>query len=160
MPAYANGQRYTSKGGPERERFPDPNASWGRTGAVKRGDHLPPTYEHGSWRFAGSDRKRRAAKWRCPTGEYKPASTWIAADRLHSLVPRDTVRWKVSVPAPCLERESLRVQRWSRSEHETVQAVDKARRRHTANAMVVHGEVTLLVPRPRVARRYAGANYW
>lgn len=184
MPAYANGQRFTSKNGPERERYSDPDASWGhrsavstrkgggfygyklqaavctktglpvawsvesaranesmfvallidaarqrgfavetaamdrayditrvygecadrdclpvvplrQTGAVKRGDHLPPSCEHGRWTFAGSDRKRGAAKWRCPTGECKPASTWIKADRLHTLIPRDTARWKV-----------------------------------------------------------------
>jgi hypothetical protein len=29
MPAYANGQRFVSKNGPERERFSDPDASWG-----------------------------------------------------------------------------------------------------------------------------------
>jgi len=183
MPAYANGQRYLSKGGKERERYSDPDASWGHrsavstrkgggfygyrlhaavcsstglpvawgvetakanesrfsaalldtarrrglmaataamdkgydmervhsecaerdclpiiplkeTGAVKAGKHLPPTCEHGTWVFAGSDRKRGASKWRCPTGECKPASTWIAADRLHPLVPRETKRWK------------------------------------------------------------------
>ncbi|NLT07177.1 MAG: transposase [Solirubrobacterales bacterium] len=183
MPAYANGQRYTSKNGPERERFSDPDASWGhrsavstrkgggfygyklqaavctktglpvawsvetaranesmfvaplidaarqrgfavdsaaadkaydiervyaecaerdclpiipvrQTGAVKRGDHLPPECEHGTWTFAGSDYKRQASKWRCPTGECKPASTWIKASRLHPLIPRETKRWK------------------------------------------------------------------
>jgi len=183
MPAYANGQRYVSKGGRERERFSDPDASWGHrsavstrkgggfygyrlhaavctktdlpvawsiaaarehesnfaadlidiaqarglavdtaamdkgydnglvhtqcaernclpiiplklTGAVKRGDHLPPTCEHGTWTFAGSDRKRGASKWRCPTGECQPASTWIKADRLHPLIPHGTARWK------------------------------------------------------------------
>ncbi|MEX1141556.1 MAG: transposase [Thermoleophilaceae bacterium] len=183
MPAYANGQRYVSKGGRERERFSDPDASWGhrsavstrkgggfygyklqaavcvktglpvswsvetaranesmfvaplidaarsrgfavetaamdrayditrvygecadrdclpiiplrQTGAVKRGDHLPPVCEHGPWRFAGSDYNRGAAKWRCPTGECKPASTWIKADRLHPLIPRESLRWK------------------------------------------------------------------
>jgi hypothetical protein len=183
MPAYANGQRYVSKNGPERKRFSDPDASWGhrsavstrkgggfygyrlhaavcsntglpvawavetakrnesltvaplldtakrrgamaataamdkgydvgpvyercgerdclpiiplrRTGAVKAGKHLPPECKHGTWTFAGSDRKRGASKWRCPTGECKPASTWIAADRLHPLVPRETKRWK------------------------------------------------------------------
>ena len=30
----------------------------------------------------------------CPTGECKPASTWIKADRLHPLVPRTTARFK------------------------------------------------------------------
>jgi hypothetical protein len=183
MPAYANGQRYVSKGGRERERFSDPDATWGHrsavstrkgggfygyrihaavcsntglpvawqvetakahesrfvaglldaakrrgvlaataamdkgydvgpvyencaerdclpiiplreTGAVKAGKHLPPSCSHGTWKFAGSDRKRGASKWRCPTGECKPASTWVAADRLHTLVPRETKRWK------------------------------------------------------------------
>ncbi|MEX1141416.1 MAG: transposase [Thermoleophilaceae bacterium] len=65
-----------------------------QTGAVKRGDHLPPACEHGPWRFAGSDYNRGAAKWRCPTGECKPASTWIKADRLHPLIPRESLRWK------------------------------------------------------------------
>lgn len=185
MPAYANGQRYLSKGGPERERFSDPDASWGhrsavstrkgggfygyrlhaavctktdlpvawavetardhetlsvaplldtarrrgaiadtaaldkgydnnrvyaecaerdclpliplrKTTAVKNGEHLPPTCSHGEWKFAGSDRKRGAAKWRCPTGECAPASTWRKASRLHPLVPRETKRWKAA----------------------------------------------------------------
>ena len=34
MPAYANGQRYRYKGGPEREKFSDPDASWGHRSAV------------------------------------------------------------------------------------------------------------------------------
>jgi hypothetical protein len=34
LPAYANGQRYVSKGGRERERFADPDASWGHRSAV------------------------------------------------------------------------------------------------------------------------------
>jgi transposase, IS5 family len=183
MPAYANGQRYKYKGGPEREKYSDPDASWGHrsavstrkgggfygyrihmavcaktdlplawkvetgkmnetptvaplldklkglgfnpetcaldkgydnstvydacedrdirpiiclkeTPAVKRGEHKPPTCEHGEWTFAGADQKRKASKWRCPTGECKPASVWIKADRLHTLIPRGTDRWK------------------------------------------------------------------
>ncbi len=185
MPAYANGQRFVSKGGRERsdDEFSDPDASWGHRSAVstrkgggfygyrlhmavcsktdlplawtvetardhetlsvaplldklhglgidpetaaldkgydnnrvydacsernvlpviplretpdvKRGDHKSPTCEHGEWRFAGADYKRRACKWRCPTGECKPASVWVKADRLHPLVPRETLRWK------------------------------------------------------------------
>jgi hypothetical protein len=66
----------------------------GETPGVKRGDHRPPTCEHGDWRFAGSDAKRGASKWRCPTGECKPASRWIKADRLHPLLPRETPRWR------------------------------------------------------------------
>jgi hypothetical protein len=45
---------------------------------------------HGEWRFAGADYSRKATKWRCPTGECKPASRWIKADRLHPLIPRET----------------------------------------------------------------------
>lgn len=182
MPAYANGQRYLSKGGPERERYSDPDATWGHrsavsvrkgggfygyrlhlavctstglpvawhvetarehesqfapvvldtakrrgaiaataamdkgydngrvhgecaerdclpviplkeTSTVKRGEHLPPRCQHGEWKFAGADRKRGAAKWRCPTGECSPASTWVKADRLHPLIPHGSDRW-------------------------------------------------------------------
>ncbi|MGH3066467.1 MAG: transposase [Gaiellaceae bacterium] len=34
LPAYASGQRYVSKGGRERERFSDPDASWGHRSAI------------------------------------------------------------------------------------------------------------------------------
>jgi Transposase DDE domain len=34
LTAYANGQRFLSKNGPERERFSDPDASWGNRSAV------------------------------------------------------------------------------------------------------------------------------
>jgi transposase len=185
LPAYANGQRFVSKGGRERsdDEFSDPDASWGHRSAVstrkgggfygyrihmavcsktdlplawtvetgkmnetptvaplldklhtlgidpetcaldkgydnytvydactergiapvvplrktpnvKRGEHKPPSCEHGEWRFAGADQKRAATKWRCPTGECKPASVWRKADRLHTLIPRETLRWK------------------------------------------------------------------
>jgi hypothetical protein len=183
MPAYANGQRYLYKGGPERKTYSDPDASWGHrsavstraagsfygyklhqavcaetglplawraetakaqesnfavplldavkargfrpeiavmdmgydlgpvyegfeergchpiislreTPAVKAGKHSPPVCEHGEWTFAGSDAKRQASKWRCPTAECAPASRWIKADRLHTLIPRGTDRWK------------------------------------------------------------------
>ena len=183
MPAYANGQRFKSKGGEERKTFSDPDASWGhrsavstrkgggfygyrlhmavcsetdlplawrvetarkhetlsvaplldklhtlgidpetcaldkgydtgpmheacatrgiapviplkQTPAVKRGAHKPPCCEHGEWRFAGADYNRNATKWRCPTGECKPASVWIKANRLKPLIPRETLRWK------------------------------------------------------------------
>ncbi len=65
-----------------------------QTIAVKRGEHKPPCCKHGEWRFAGADRKRHATKWRCPTGECKPASVWVKADRLHPLIPRETLRWR------------------------------------------------------------------
>jgi len=185
MPAYANGQRYVSKGGRERDlsEYSDPDASWGHRSAVstrkgggfygyrlhaavcastglplawtvetasvhesnfvsplldtvrsrgfspetcaldkgydveriyaecierdchpiiplretpdvKRGEHQSPGCEHGEWRFAGADYQRQAAKWRCPTGECQPASRWVKADRLHPLIPRETLRWR------------------------------------------------------------------
>jgi transposase, IS5 family len=184
LPAYANGQRFASKGGRERsdDEFSDPDASWGHRSAistqkgggfygyklhmavdtatdlplawrietgrdaeanfalplvdavrkhvdvetcamdkgydigpiydgceernirpiiplketegVKKGWDKPPSCEHGEWRFAGTDYKRKACKWRCPSGECKPWSVWIKADRLHPLIPRETDRWK------------------------------------------------------------------
>jgi len=183
LPAYANGQRYLSKNGPERERYSDPDASWGhrsaistrkgggfygyrlhaavcaltglplawevksareheslsvpalldalgargfaprtaaldmgydvnpvydacqargivpviplrKTIAVKRGEHGAPTCEHGRWTFAGSDFKRNAAKWRCPTGECEPKSKWVKAHRRYPLIPRETRRFR------------------------------------------------------------------
>jgi len=181
MPAYANGQRFLSKNGRERERFSDPDASWGHrsaistrkgggfygykvhaavcvltglplawtvetardaeqhfalplidaahergfdvrtaimdkgydngpihdgcmdrgvcpvtalvnSGRVKAGEHKPPSCEHGTWTFAGADYKRKATKWRCPTGECQPASQWVKACRLHPLIPRESER--------------------------------------------------------------------
>jgi hypothetical protein len=58
------------------------------------------------WRFAGSDSKRGASKWHCPTSECKPASRWVKADRLHPLMPRETNRWgKLSRGRSAVERE-------------------------------------------------------
>lgn len=65
-----------------------------QTPDVKKGKDKPPTCEHGEWKFAGADYKRKATKWRCPTGECKPASVWVKADRLHPLVPRDSARYR------------------------------------------------------------------
>ena len=85
------------------------------TPAVKAGKAGPPTCEHGTWRFAGSDSKRGASKWRCPTGECSPASRWVAADRLHPLVPRETPRWrKLYKGRASVEREFGRLKHeWS-----------------------------------------------
>jgi hypothetical protein len=61
---------------------------------VVNGLHKPPRCSHGTWTFAGSDAKRGASKWRCPAGACTPASRWIKADRLHTLIPRTTNRWR------------------------------------------------------------------
>jgi transposase len=63
-----------------------------QTPAVVRGDHKPRCCDHGEWTFAGTDYKRQATKWRCPTGECQPKSTWVKADRLYPLIPRHTER--------------------------------------------------------------------
>ncbi len=70
----------------------------------------------GEWQFAGSDSKRGASKWRCPTGECEPASVWLRADRLlHPLVPRETPRWrKLYKGRAAVEREFRRLKHeWS-----------------------------------------------
>jgi Transposase DDE domain len=51
------------------------------------------TWGHGVWTFAGADFKRGMTKWRCPSGECKPASLGRKASRLHPLIPRDSERF-------------------------------------------------------------------
>jgi hypothetical protein len=75
------------------------------TVGVQAGWHLPPSCKHGTWTFAGSDSKRGASKWRCPAGTCTPGSVWVKADRLHTLIPRTTVRWR------SLYRERVAVER-------------------------------------------------
>jgi len=83
------------------------------TPAVKAGKHKPPACEHGEWTFAGSDARRGASKWRCPSGECQPASVWIKADRLHPLIPHGSERWKA------LYRQRTAVEReFGRLKHE------------------------------------------
>lgn len=72
-----------------------------QTGRVVRGEHKAPSCEHGTWTFAGSDAKRGASKYRCPSGECSPASVWIKADRLHTLIiPRESARWTSTGAVP------------------------------------------------------------
>lgn len=37
--------------------------------------------------------KRKATKWRCPTGECAPKSKWVKANRRQPLIPRDSKRF-------------------------------------------------------------------
>jgi hypothetical protein len=77
-----------------------------KTQGVLRGEHKPPTCEHGTWTFAGADYKRGASKWRCPSGDCKPASRWVQASRLHPLIPRESKRWrKLYAQRGAVERE-------------------------------------------------------
>ena len=57
LPAYANGQRYVSKGGPERERFSDPDASWGHRDLHPQG-----------WRLLRLQASRRRLRRHRPAG--------------------------------------------------------------------------------------------
>ena len=107
-----------------------------QTPDVKRGDHEPPTCSHGEWTFAGSDRKRGASKWRCPTGECKPASTWLAADRLHTLIPRSTKRWKAGYrKRAAVEREFGRLKNQWGLKPLRVRGLDRVR---------LHADLTIL----------------
>jgi hypothetical protein len=40
----------------------------------------------------GRPARARLSRLDCPTGECKPASVWVKADRLHPLIPRETLR--------------------------------------------------------------------
>jgi hypothetical protein len=69
-----------------------PVTSLKESSRTERGEHKPPCCRHGVWTFAGADFKRKATKWGCPTAECQPASTWVKADRLHPLIPRESER--------------------------------------------------------------------
>ncbi len=62
LPAYANGQRYVSKNGPERERFSDPDATWGHRSAVstRKGGGYYGYKVHAAWT------PLPASRWRGP----------------------------------------------------------------------------------------------
>ena len=103
---------------------------------MKAGKAGPPSCEHGTWRFAGSDSKRGASKWRCPTGECSPASRWVAADRLHPLVPRETPRWrKLYKGRAAVERE------FGRLKHEWALAPLRVR---GLDRVALHADLTIL----------------
>ena len=77
-----------------------------QTPAVKRGTHLAPECEHGTWTFAGADFPHKRTKWRCPAGGCSPKSLWRKASRLHPLVPRETPKWRALYRArAAVERE-------------------------------------------------------
>ncbi|HET7445165.1 MAG TPA: transposase [Solirubrobacterales bacterium] len=107
-----------------------------QTPDVKRGDDQPPCCDHGVWTFAGSDRKRGASKWRCPTGECKPASTWVGASRLHPLIPRSTKRWKAGYrKRAAVEREFGRLKNQWGLKPLRVRGLDRVR---------LHADLTIL----------------
>lgn len=60
----------------------------------EKGRHLPHECRHGVWEPKGTDYKRKATKWRCPTEECEVSSRWVPASRYQPLIPRTTKRWK------------------------------------------------------------------
>jgi hypothetical protein len=77
------------------------------THAVKRGQHKPPTCEHGDWRFAGSDSKRGASKWRCP----RRVPARLIVDQGFPAAPADPARdapLSQSLPRPRRRRARVR----------------------------------------------------
>jgi len=225
LPAYANGQRFVSNGGKLRERFSDPDASWGHRSAISTrkgggfygykvhaavctrtglpvawktrtardaevpvvpslldamqangfvpttcamdkgydastiydgceargirpivplretsrvldGHGEPPSCIHGTWTFAGSDAKRGAAKYRCPSGKCSPGSRWVKADRLHTLIPRESDRWR------SLYRGRAAVEReFGRLKHEWAMLPLRVRR---IERVALHVDLTIL----------------
>jgi hypothetical protein len=84
LPAYANGQRYVSKGGRERERFSDPDASWGHRSAisVRKGGGFYGYRLHA----AVCARTGLPVAWRVETGRVNESTT--AAPLLDALAAR------------------------------------------------------------------------
>jgi transposase len=112
---------------------------------VKRGEHRAPCCEHGEWRFAGADYGRKATKWRCPTGECQPASVWIKADRLHPLIPRETLRWRaLYTRRAAVERE------FGRLKNEWALAPLRVRR---IERVRLHADLTILAKLSRALAR-------
>jgi len=107
------------------------------TERVKRGAAEPPHCVHGAWKCGGTDYYRKATKWRCPTGECKPASMWLKADRFHPLIPRDSKRYKD------LYRKRGAVERtFGRLKHEWALLPLRVRGRERVQ---LHADLTILV---------------
>jgi hypothetical protein len=98
-PHDASGSEYRFRSGPfltthSKNGGCRPTIPTKETPDVKRGEHKPPSCQHGRWKYAGADFKRKLTKWRCPSGECSPKSIWRKACRLHPPVPRETRRWR------------------------------------------------------------------
>ena len=118
-----------------------------KTPAVVRGDHKPPSCEHGERTSAGADFK--ATKWRCPMGECQPASVWVKTDRLHSLIPRTTERSrKLYCSRGAVEREFGRLKHERAMLPLRVRGLDQAR---------LHAGLTILA-KLTIALARAGAG--
>lgn len=84
MPAYANGQRFKSKNGLERETFSDPDASWGHRSAVstRKGGGFYGYRLH----MAVCSKTDLPLAWRVATArEHETLSVAPLLDKLHTL---------------------------------------------------------------------------
>jgi hypothetical protein len=74
--------------------------------------------------------------YRCPSGECSPGSVWIKADRLHTLIPRETARWKALYRSRgAIERE------FGRLKHEWALLPLRVR---TIERVALHADLTIL----------------
>jgi len=55
-----------------------------------------------------ADYSRMATKWRCATGECKPVSVWIKAERLHPLNPARDAALAPPIQAAGIRRACVR----------------------------------------------------
>jgi transposase len=70
-----------------------------------------------------------------PHDECQPASVWIKADRLHPLIPRETLRWKVYRGRASVERAFGRLKNESGLAPLRVRRIERVR---------LHADLTIL----------------
>ena len=58
------------------------------------GGHLPPSYEHGTWNFAGSDARRRGFYVALPDRGLPAGEPLGQGGLLHPLIPYGSERWR------------------------------------------------------------------
>jgi hypothetical protein len=106
MLAYANGQRFKSKGGPERETYSDPDASWGHRSAVstRKGGGFYGYRLH----MAVCAKTDLPLAWRVETGRVSETPTvapLLDALKARGIVPETRSRWtRGTTPAPPMKR--------------------------------------------------------
>ncbi|MGN6257117.1 MAG: transposase [Solirubrobacterales bacterium] len=95
---------------------------------AEKGRHLPHKCKHGEWVYKGTDYKRKAAKWRCPTGECEVSHRWVPASRHQTLIPRTTDRWlKLKRGRSAVEREFGRLKDYYGMRTIRVRGIEKVR---------------------------------
>jgi DDE family transposase len=94
----------------------------------EKGRHLPHKCSHGEWVFRGTDYRRKAAKWRCPTQECEVSHRWVPASRYQPLIPRNTDRWlELKRGRASVEREFGRLKDYYGMRTIRVRGIEKVR---------------------------------